>query len=176
MGVVHMKLGQNIGAILLEIAQTAIQDGDPQKAIDTYTRSLNGFTEEYVIKLLKNEYVLVTDADGVSVKMTDWENERKFNRENITDWNFWLKGKLDEMKATTASMAILSFPLSMSISRRMSQRLSQWGIVFRQSWSVMQSISTMLGSHPKAATSNIELPRYTTKRFLNMINYNFNAL
>lgn len=104
MGVVHMKLGQNIGAILLEIAQTAIQDGDPQKAIGTYTRSLNGFTEEYVVKLLKNEYVLVTDADGVSVKMTDWENERKFNRENITDWNFWLKGKLDEMKATCKAL------------------------------------------------------------------------
>lgn len=99
-----MKIGDNIGKILLEIAQTAIQDGDPQKAIETYTRSLNGFTEEYVIKLLKNEYVLVTNADGASVNMTDWQNERIFNRENITDWDFWLKGKLDEMKATCKAL------------------------------------------------------------------------
>lgn len=66
-----MKLGNNIGAILLEIAQKAIQDGNPQKAIDTYAKALNGFSEEYVIKLLRNEYVLVTDEDCVTVNLTD---------------------------------------------------------------------------------------------------------
>ena len=68
-----MKLGDNLGEILLEIAQTAIQEGNPEKAVSTYTESLIGFTEDYVIKLLKNEYVLATSKDGVSVELTDWE-------------------------------------------------------------------------------------------------------
>ena len=81
MGELHMKLGQNIGEILLDIAQNAIQSGNPEKSISIYTDSLNGFTEEYVIKLLKNEYVLITSKDEVSVELTDWENERIANRD-----------------------------------------------------------------------------------------------
>lgn len=94
MSKLHMKLGQNIGEILLDIAQNAIQNGNPEKAISIYTDSLNGFTEEYVIKLLKNEYVLITSKDEVSVELTDWENERVANRNNITDWNYWLQNRL----------------------------------------------------------------------------------
>ena len=70
----NFRIGKNIGTILLEIAQTAIKDGNPQKAIDTYTKALNGFTEEYVVKVLKNDYVLVTDGEVVS--LTDSESER----------------------------------------------------------------------------------------------------
>lgn len=93
----HTRIGDNIGNILLDIAQTAIQNGDPDKAVRTYTESLHGFTKDYVVKLLKNEYVLVTDPDGVSVNMTDWENERKFNQSSIINWNYWMKIKLDNL-------------------------------------------------------------------------------
>lgn len=89
----HMRIGDNIGNILLEIAQTAIQNGDPDKAVRTYAESLHGFTKDYVVKLLKNEYVLVTDPDGVSVNMTNWETERKFNQSSIINWNIWMKKK-----------------------------------------------------------------------------------
>lgn len=99
-----MKLGNNIGAILLEIAQKAIQDGNPQKAIDTYTKALNGFSEEYVIKLLRNEYVLVTDEDCVTVNLTDLENDRNSNKDNITDWNFWIERRLDDMMEICKSL------------------------------------------------------------------------
>lgn len=105
MGELHMKLGQNIGEILLDIAQNAIQNGNPEKAISTYTDSLNGFTEEYVIKLLKNEYVLITSKDEVSVELTDWENERIANRDNITDWNLWLKNRLSTMMGTVKALS-----------------------------------------------------------------------
>lgn len=94
MGELHIKLGPNIGEILLDIAQNAIKDGNPEKSISTYTNSLNGFTEEYVIKILKNEYVLITSKDAVSVELTDCESERIANRDNITDWNFWLQKKI----------------------------------------------------------------------------------
>ena len=104
MGKLNMRIGQNIGAILLEIAQTAIKDGNPQKAIDTYTKALNGFTEEYVIKLLRNEYVLVTDEDCVTVNLTDLENYRNSNKDNITDWNFWIESRLDDMMEICKSL------------------------------------------------------------------------
>lgn len=107
MGKLNMRIGQNIGAILLEIAQTAIKDGNPQKAIDTYTKALNGFTEEYVIKLLRNEYVLVTDEDCVTVNLTDLENDRNSNKDNITDWNFWIESRLDDMMEICKSLNII---------------------------------------------------------------------
>ena len=98
----NIRIGKNIGTILLEIAQTAIKDGNPQKAIDTYTKALNGFTEEYVVKVLKNDYVLVTDGEVVS--LTDSESERISNKGNITDWNFWLERKLEYMTEICKSL------------------------------------------------------------------------
>ena len=98
----NIRIGKNIGAILLEIAQTAIKDGNPQKAIDTYTKALNGFTEEYAVKVLKNDYVLVTDGEVVS--LTDSESERISNKVNITDWNFWLERKLEYMTEICKSL------------------------------------------------------------------------
>ena len=102
MNKLNFRIGKNIGTILLEIAQTAIKDGNPQKAIDTYTKALNGFTEEYAVKVLKNEYVLVTDGEVVS--LTDSESERISNNGNITDWNFWLERKLEYMTEICKSL------------------------------------------------------------------------
>lgn len=105
MGELHMKLGPNIGEILLDIAQSAIKDGNPEKAISTYTDSLIGFTEENVIKILKNEYVLITSKDAVSVGLTDCESERIVNRDNITDWNFWLQKRLSTIMGTVKALS-----------------------------------------------------------------------
>lgn len=98
----NIRIGKNIGTILLEIAQTAIKDGNQQKAIDTYTKALNGFTEEYAVKVLKNDYVLVTDGEVVT--LTDSESERISNKGNITDWNFWLESKLEYMTEICKSL------------------------------------------------------------------------
>lgn len=101
---VYMKIGKNLGELLLEIAQTSIQKGNPQKAIETYTKSLNGFTEDYVIKLLKNEYVLITADDEVSVELTDDEKIRSINQSNIIDWSYWIKSKLDDAIETVKAL------------------------------------------------------------------------
>lgn len=98
----NIRIGKNIGTILLEIAQTAIKDGNPQKAIDTYTKALIGFTEEYALKVLKNDYVLVTDGEVVT--LTDSESERISNKGNIIDWNFWLESKLEYMTEICKSL------------------------------------------------------------------------
>ncbi len=92
-----MRLGQNLGDILLEIAQTSIQNGNPQKAITTYTDSLQGFTDEYALGLLKNEYVLITSDDGTSVNLTDCQEKRNNNKENIFDWDEWVNNKISDL-------------------------------------------------------------------------------
>lgn len=104
MATLQMKIGPNLGNILLEIAQRAMMDGDPQKAVETYTKSLHGFTEEYAVMLFKNEAVLITDEDGVNMSMTTDEATREANKKNITDWNWWLKSKLEDMRKTYESM------------------------------------------------------------------------
>lgn len=91
----HMKLGQNLGKILLEISQTAIQKGDIEKAIRIYTDTISKFIKEDVIKVLKNEYVLVTSEDVGSVNLTDSETEKAANKHDIIDWNIWIKNKIN---------------------------------------------------------------------------------
>lgn len=98
MSSLRMKLGSNIGSILLDIAQTAIQEGNIQKAIDTYQQSLPHFTEEYVIALLKNEIVLATEERGLSVVLTDDPEILDKNKKNIQDWNLWLSNKVDYLE------------------------------------------------------------------------------
>ena len=66
-----MRLGENLGEILLEIAQEHIRKGEPEKAIETYTKSLHGFTEEYALMLLKNKAVLKTDPNGIDMDFKD---------------------------------------------------------------------------------------------------------
>lgn len=89
----HMRIGENLGEILLEIAQEHIRKGEPEKAIETYTSSLHGFTEEYVLMLLKNEGVLVTDPNGMDMDLKDDEKLLEENKKNIYDWNSILDRK-----------------------------------------------------------------------------------
>ena len=50
----HMRIGENLGEILLDIAQNNIETGNVEKAITTYTDSLQVFTNEYALMCLKN--------------------------------------------------------------------------------------------------------------------------
>ena len=90
----HMKIGPNLGYILLDIAQSHILKGDLEKGIATYTDSLQGFTKEYALMCLKNEAVLTVDEENQVVNLTDWENEIKANAHLIYDWNLILKNRL----------------------------------------------------------------------------------
>lgn len=90
----HMKIGSNLGNILLDIAQSHILKGDLEKGIATYTDSLQGFTKEYALMCLKNEAVLTVDEENQVMNLSDWENEIKANAENIYDWNLILKNRL----------------------------------------------------------------------------------
>lgn len=138
MATLQMKIGPNLGNILLEIAQRAMMNGDPQKAVETYTKSLHGFTEEYAVMLFKNEAVLITDEDGVNMSMTTDEATREANKMNITDWNWWLKSKLDDMRELYSSMksvrvkfeynihpSILNYNISLPVKEYFGEELSK---------------------------------------------------
>lgn len=92
----HMKVGANIGDIMLDITQTHILKGSPEKAITAYTDSFMGMTKEHAIMILKNKYVLLANDDG-SVKMTDDAEAVKNNAHNIYDWKFIMDKSRDNL-------------------------------------------------------------------------------
>ena len=90
-----MRIGNQLGEILLQTAQEKIKNGECQKAIELYTESLHGFTEEYVGKVLRNEMVLVTDEDGVTMNLVDDEELIEKNKSNMYDWWSIVKNEIE---------------------------------------------------------------------------------
>lgn len=82
----RMRIGNNLGNILLEIAQENIVNGEPEKAFDTYINSLNGFTKEYALQVLKNEGVLVVDEENQTLNLETSKDIIKTNKKNIYNW------------------------------------------------------------------------------------------
>lgn len=91
----RMRIGSQLGEILLQTAQEKIKNGECQNAIELYTESLHGFTEEYVGKVLRNEMVLVTDEDGVNMKLVDDKEIIENNKSNIYDWWSIIKSEIE---------------------------------------------------------------------------------
>lgn len=91
----HMRIGNQLGEILLQTAQEKIKNGECQKAIELYTESLHGFTEEYVGKVLRNEMVLVTDEDGVNMNLVDDKELIEKNKSNMYDWWSIVKNEIE---------------------------------------------------------------------------------
>lgn len=89
----HMKIGSNLGEILLDIAQNNIETGNVEKAITTYTDSLQGFTKEYALMCLKNEAVLTVDEENQVMNLDDNPELIKENAHLIYDWNIILENK-----------------------------------------------------------------------------------
>ena len=102
----HMKVGENLGAIMLEICQTNISKGDIQKGLDVYLKGLHGFTMEYVLMLLKNQAVLVTDEDGEGVNLTDDPEVLSMNTHNILNWEWIISQKIATMQRIHESLLL----------------------------------------------------------------------
>ena len=104
MGTMHMKLGENLGEILLNIAQEKILKGDPLGAINTYTESLVGIPEEYVVMILKNQAVLQTNPDGINMDFSDDPQVLKENEKNIYNWLNLISKKDNELRELTTTI------------------------------------------------------------------------
>lgn len=93
------KLGNNIGEVLLGIAQEKIQKGQPEESVKVYETAFCGMTKDYAIKILKNQLVVEVDDDGTGINLTDDNISRIDNNINIIDWNSelarWLKNLND---------------------------------------------------------------------------------
>lgn len=95
----HMTIGSGLGEILLDIAQNNIMKGNVEKAIDTYTGSLHGFTEEYALMCLKNKVVLVVDEENQIMELKDDPELIENNSHLIYDWNLILQNRKRDLSA-----------------------------------------------------------------------------
>lgn len=93
----YMKVGNNLGNVLLEICQTNISKGNIEKALNVYLKGLHGFTMEHLLMLLKNQAVLVTDEDGTGVNLVDDIELLKENEHNIFDWKYIINKRFENI-------------------------------------------------------------------------------
>ena len=100
----NFRLGENFGELILKIAQENILAGRIGKAISTYTESFPGMTEEHVIKILQNKYVVIPTNDG-GIVLSDEESEVKSNSKHIFDWNYLIEWKFKELDQITGDIA-----------------------------------------------------------------------
>ena len=94
----HFSVGKNIGEVLLDIAQRKIVDGYPEEAINTYTTSFDGCTNEYALMILKNQLVIEVDDNG-DVNATDTLQSIQANESHIYDWWEVTKKWVNELDA-----------------------------------------------------------------------------
>ena len=85
MSTVSFRVGKGIGKILLEISQEDIVNGNPEKAIENYTKCF-GMNKSHALQILHNQLVVEAEDDGTTVSLTDNENTIKENASNIYDW------------------------------------------------------------------------------------------
>ena len=96
-GSLHMRIGGNLGDILLDIAQDNIDKGNTEKALKTYIDSLQGFTNEYALMCLKNEAMLVVDEENQTLDLKDDKNLLKKNAKKIYDWSFIIDKRITDI-------------------------------------------------------------------------------
>ena len=93
------KIGDNIGEVLLGIAQEKIHKGQPEESVKVYETAFCGMTKDYAIQILKNQLVVEVGDDGTGINLTDNNISRLDNSINIIDWNnelvTWIKNLND---------------------------------------------------------------------------------
>lgn len=94
----HFSLGENFGNVILGIAQENIAKGNFAKGISTFTDSFPGMSEDFALKLLRNEYVILPQNDG-TIKCSDDALIRKANIKSIYKWDFIIKSRCAELNS-----------------------------------------------------------------------------
>lgn len=95
--ILTMRIGSNLPAVMLEIAQTNISNGKINDAEKIYMEGLPGFTKEYMIGLLRNEYVLTVNEDTLEMVLSDNAELIAENAKNIFNWDSILYDKLNNI-------------------------------------------------------------------------------
>ena len=147
----HMRIGSNLGEILLDIAQNNIKTGNIEKAISTYTDSLQGFTKEYALMCLKNEAVLTVDEENQDMKLQDDKELLKENAHLIYDWNLILKNKKDLLN----SIRDKRLHIIEEFNRLYFGNIEDYSIIEMMQRYYSDEELRMIGIHNIAAISNI---------------------
>ena len=87
-----IKIGSNLGSLLLNTAQDKLVEGDIMGMMKIYTTSFDNFSEDLIISLLKNKAVLVKKDDDSMVISKDPEDIKE-NNPNIYGWQEIIYGK-----------------------------------------------------------------------------------
>ena len=105
-----MRIGKNIGNLLLELAQENIIKGEPEKAISLYTKGLQGFTKEYSIAVLQNKYVLCVDEENQELYLSDNPDliTKNFTNNHFYNWNNVLSNLNNDVNEIQQYCQILS--------------------------------------------------------------------
>lgn len=105
-----MRIGKNIGNLLLELAQENIIKGEPEKAVSLYSECLSGFTKEYSIAVLQNKYVLCIDEENQELYLSDNPDLiiKNFKDNHFYDWNKVLFNLNNDIEETQQYCQILS--------------------------------------------------------------------
>ena len=100
----HFTIGPMIGEQILNIAQENIFKGHINKGIDTYIEAFPGFTKEYAMMCLKNQAVIVTNKDNITVSLSDDTKTRLNNAKNIYDWETIILNKITNIYTICADI------------------------------------------------------------------------
>ena len=109
----YFTLGENLGELLFQTAQEYILQGNIDKAFSLYKTSLHGFTDEYVMKVLKNEMVLVTDDSGEEMNLTNDLEAISSNKKHVYNWSRLIKERceqlMDDIKIAYIGKCVLGY-------------------------------------------------------------------
>lgn len=72
-------LGENIGEILLDIAQNKIAEGKGDEALKDFELNFEGFTRDYALQVLKNQVVIKSKGTGITLSDDKADIEKNEN-------------------------------------------------------------------------------------------------
>ena len=88
----HWKIGDNIGKLLLEIAQEKIVAGDMEGAIELYLSSFIGISRELALDILKGKVSIVVNHEHNGISLIE-----DVDKSNYYDWKWIAKSKLNNL-------------------------------------------------------------------------------
>ena len=98
--VVHFRVGENAGKLLIDIAQEhLLYNYSPEKAVKTLTESLSGCPMDIALQILRGDYVLLVDVDKqefILAKRIPEVHDRLFRNLDAREWSRYKSEEMAE--------------------------------------------------------------------------------
>lgn len=94
----NMRIGENLGEILLNICQEKIKNSDnPEEALSIYQDCLIDFPSDKIIDLLKGNLVLKVDEENQVMVLSEEPGKLERNKQNLYQWDFILEELMKDL-------------------------------------------------------------------------------